>query len=154
MAVTVRRPAGAHASRRPDVAVVRVGAPGAVGIKVLIADQFGRHIARGQRIVAAAVAFARPAIQIIVAPRCHAFIVGQTGAVEAIPLLRIERIRRAFSVRFALSALHRHHRRVAVRIHIDAIFAGAAQGKCEIRCIHLKHLVPPHAAHPHFQRAL
>src|SRR6185436_21060633 len=38
MAVAVRGPPGGHAPGGPDVAVGRVGAPGAVGIEILVAD--------------------------------------------------------------------------------------------------------------------
>ena len=47
MSVAVRRPAGGHASRDPDVAVGRVHVPGAVRIEVLIADHVLRYIAGG-----------------------------------------------------------------------------------------------------------
>jgi hypothetical protein len=58
MAVAVRRPAGGHPVRYPDIAVGRIDAPGAVGIEVFITDNFGRHIARGDGVVAAPVALA------------------------------------------------------------------------------------------------
>ena len=92
-------------------------------------------------------------VEIVVAPARHALVIGQVGAVEAISLLRAERPRRAVAVYFRAPALHHDRRRVFVRVHVDAKFAGTPQDKRDIGRIHLDGLVPSDAAHPRFQRA-
>ncbi len=154
MAIAVRSPIGCHMGRRPDVAVVGIGTPGAVGIEVFVTHHFGRHVTRGRRIIAATITFSSPAIQIVFTPRPETIIVGQVGAVEAISLMRIDRIRCAVAVHFTLATLHHHCRCIVIRVDINTIFAGAAQSKCQIGCVDFKGLVRPHMAYPHFQRTL
>ena len=153
MTVAIRSPVGGHACRRPHVAVVPIGAPSAVRIKVLIADHFARHITCGRRILAAAIAVASPVVQIVVVPRCEGLIVREAGAVEAISLLRIDRIRSTVAVHFGLAPLHRDRRCVVIRIDIDPVFAGMTQRKSEIGRIDLEGLVRCQSAYPYFQRA-
>ena len=154
VAVPVRRPAAGHARRRPDVAIVRIGAPGAVGIEVFVADDVGRDVARRHRGVAAAVAFARPAVQIVVTPRRQGLVVGQAGAVETVPASGVDRVRRAFAVDLGLTALHHDCRGVLVGVDLDAVFAASAQREGEIGRRDFKGLSRPQAAHTHLQQPL
>ena len=66
VAVAVRRPVAADMRRHPDVAVVRHRAPGALVVQVFVADQVGRHVARRTRLLDAAVARGRPAVEFVV----------------------------------------------------------------------------------------
>ena len=154
MSVAVRRPVGGHAIRDPDVAVGRVDAPGAVRIEVLVADHVRRHIAGGDRVVVAAVAIARPAIEFVEARRVDVLVLAQAGPREAIRLPRIDHVRRAFAVHLALALAHDDRRRIAVGIHLDPVFAGLPQREGEIRRVDLEHLVGLEAAHADVQRAL
>ena len=154
MAVVVWRPAGGHAGRRPDVAVVRIGTPGAVSVEVFIADDLLRHIAGRSRVVAATVALARPAVQVVVAPPAQRVVIGQAGAVEAIALPRRDGVRRVFAIDLGFTALNHDRRCIIIRIDVDAVFARAAQGECEIGRVHFETLVGPHVAHAHLERSL
>ena len=154
MAVAIRRPARGHAVRRPDVAVARIDTPGAIAVEVFVADDFARDIARRDRALAAAVALARPAVQIVVAPRRQRLVVGQAGAVEAIGAARIDGVGSAIAIDLGHAALHRDRSRVVVGIDLDAVIAGPAQGEGQIRCGHFKALPRPQAAHAQLQRAL
>src|SRR6185312_7580972 len=110
MPLLVRGPIGGHAIRYPDVAVARLGAPSAVAIEVLVADYVARDIARGCRIVAAVIAIACPAVEVVVR-RSNGLIVAQVGTREAIALARIDHVGgRAVAIRLALATSH-HHRR-------------------------------------------
>ncbi len=86
MPVAVRRPAGRHLIREPDVAVGRVDAPGAVGIEILVADHVLRDVASGGRHVVAAVPVARPAIEFVGTKLVDIPVVAQVGPRESIRL--------------------------------------------------------------------
>ena len=154
MSVAVGGPIGTHAARDPDVAVGRVGAPGAVRIQVLIADHVLRYIAGGGRAVVAAVAIARPAIEFIEARRVEVLVLAQAGPCKAIRLPRVDDIRRVFAVHLTLSLAHDDRRGVAIGIHFDPVFAGLAQREGEIRRVDLEQLVGFEAAHADVQFAL
>ena len=154
VAVVVRRPAGGDTGRRPDAAVGRIGAPAAVGIEILVADDFLRHVASRRRRVGAAIAITRPAVEVVVATHGQRVVVGQAGAVEAIALPRRDRIRSAVAVDLGLAVLHRHRRRVVVGIDIDAVVAGAADREREVGRVDLEALFRREVAHADLQRAL
>ena len=154
VAVAERRPVGGNAIRRPDIAVLRVAPPGAVAVEVLVADHVARDIARGRRTVVDAVAIARPAIQFVVAPRCQAIVVGQAGAIETIALLRTDHVRRAVAIQRGPAVQHPDRGRVAVRIHVDAIFTRTGHDEGQVGRVHLDRLARPHAAHAQLERSL
>ena len=154
MAVAIWRPAGGDPVRRPDPPVARIDAPAAVAVELLVADDFVRNVARRRRRVGAAIALARPAVEVVVAPRGQHVVVGQAGTVEAVALPRRDRISSAFAVDLGLTALHRHRGRVVGWIHLDAVVAGAANRERQVGRVDLEALSWPEAAHADLQRAL
>ena len=154
MAVAIRCPAGCHAIRHPDIAVIRVDAPAAVRIEVLIADHVRRNVAGRVRVVVSAVATAGPAIEFVPARRGDDLVVAQAGPGEAIRLARIDDIRRAVAIRFTLPLAHDDRRRVAIGIDVDPVFAGLSKGEGEIRRVDLEQLVGLETAHTDVQGAL
>ena len=154
VAVVVRRPAGGDTGRRPDAAIGRIGAPAAVGVEILVADDFRRDVASRRRRVGAAIAIAGPAVEVVVATHGQRVVVGQAGAVEAIALPRCDCVRSAFAVDLGLAVQHRHRRRVVVGIDIDAVVAGPANREREIGRVDLEALLRREVAHADLQRAL
>ena len=152
--VAVGRPARGDASRCPDIAIVGVDAPTAVGVEVFVADDFARDIACRHRALAAPVALARPAVQVVVATRRQGFVVGQIAAVEAVGAARIDGVRRALPIYLGHAALHRDGRRIVVGIDLDAVVAGAAQREGQVRRRDFEGLPRPQAAHAQLQAAL
>ncbi len=154
MSIAVRRPAGGHAIGHPDVAVVRVDAPVAVRVQVLVAKHVGRDIAGGQRAVQSAVARAGPTIEVVEARRGQILVLAQVGSGEAIRLPRINNKCCAFTVHLTLAFAHDDHRRIAVGIDFDPVFTSLAQRKGEIGCVHLQHLLGRETTHADDQSTL
>jgi len=153
MAVSVRCPAGRHARGVPDVAVGRIGAPRAVRIEVLIADDVRRYVTGGDRRVVSAVAIGRPAIEFVDA-NVGKLVVAQSGPGKAIWLARINDICGAFAVGLALASAYDDRRRVALGIYFDPVFAGLPEGEREIRRIDFEHLVRIESTNADIQRTL
>jgi|APLak6261663012_1056037.scaffolds.fasta_scaffold22375_2 hypothetical protein len=75
MAVSIRRLASGHPVRCPHIAVFRIATPGAVAVEILIPDDVWRNIARGRRVIVAAVAGARSTVEIVIRLRHQRFVV-------------------------------------------------------------------------------
>src|SRR5580692_4238664 len=98
--------------RHPNLAVLRVGAPGAVVIQVFIADDIARNVSRRSRSIVVTVAVLAPTIKLIVAA-CF-----ENIGMEGIRAGKIAAQSRSNTVDPAdrkstrLNSSHSHHRRV------------------------------------------
>ena len=154
VAVAVRHPARRHPARYPYVAVARLGPPDAIAVEVLVADHFGRDIARGGRAFQHPVAACGPAVQVVQVRRLHQLVVAQAGASEAVGLARVDQIGCALAIGLALALAHDDVGAVGCRVGADPVLARLAQGEGQVGCVDFDHLVWRHAAHPHDQAAL
>src|SRR5574337_692310 len=157
VAVAIRRPAGRHRGRVPDVAVLRHGVPLAVLVEVVAADHVGRDVLLLLLRVALVVGVAGFAETIEVVG------LRQAGFVDAGQLRIVETIRGSFhdfaagavlAVHRAGAAEHGHHAAGAAGVVVDAIDAGCRGHECDGGSIHLEILAVAQLAHREVERAL
>ncbi len=154
VAVAIRRPVGRHRVRRPHVAVLRVVAPCAVRIEVLIAGHVARHVARGDRAVFGGVAACGPLVEGVGAGCAVVRDLLQVRAGEGDLLAGRDRHLATVAIDGRAAVAHRHRRAAAIRRDVDAIVARRGDAKREIRRVDFIRRAGRQRAHARRQRAL
>ena len=106
VALVIRRPACFNTVGVPDVAVVRIVAPVAIVIQILIADDIVGQILRRARVVITVIAAVRPVIKLIGSADINYIGVQRVCPAESASLSGVQRVGLAVAGRFA-SALAR-----------------------------------------------
>jgi hypothetical protein len=138
----------------PDVAVGSIDPPGAVRVEILVANHVRRYVAGGDRGVVAAIARARPAIEVVGLRDGSVLVLAHSGSHEAIGLPRVDHERCVFAVDLALAPAHDDGGRIAFGIHFDPVLARLPQREGDVRRVDLEHLVAFEPEHAHVQCAL
>ena len=154
VAAAVRRPARRHARRIPDLAVLRHAAPAAVFVEVGIADRVGRDVVARNRARVARVTRVDPAVEIVAARQVQHFVITQRAVVEAIGAAGLHAVARVvLAVDVAATLEHRDHRRLALRVDVDAVAAGTVHDERERRRVDLVALAAGQAEHAQVHHA-
>ena len=152
MAVAVRRPADCYV-RIPDVAVVAFIAPVSVIVQVVVADDVGRDIASGTRILPAVIAVVGPVIELVgIADLFHVGFEG-IGAAESGSLSGVDFVGLSVASGFAVSFADRDDSVAAVFAGFHAITSGLVNGERQIRRVDLKGFVTIQPAHANIDGA-
>jgi hypothetical protein len=123
-------------------------------IEILVADDFGRDIARGDRALVAALPRQRPALEAFRRTQRERFVVAEIGAVEAKGLAGGDSISGAFAVSFAFATSHGDQRRAVLRIDVESERACTCNREREVRRIDLDDLTGVDTPHLNLQTAL
>ena len=156
VAVVIRSPAGFDV-RIPDVSILRIVAPVAVFIEIVIADHVGRKILRRARILEAMVASLRPDIEIIrLVYRLDVginLVVVIASAAECPALSAAQRKALPAAVGFAIAFTHADHGVISIIAGFEAIVPRLQCRKRQIRRIDFEVVVAPESPHGHIECA-
>ena len=137
VAIAVRSPSGLNRCGIPNVAVFGLITPGAVVVEVVVADHVARYVVRGDRVIFFAVALSSPTVEAVGAGSLFNDVVDVVRAGEFPALTGMHFIGLAAGGNFTFAANHRHTRRVAVFININAKCASLLHGESQIRSVNL-----------------
>ncbi len=122
----IRRPPGRHLVGKPDVAVVRIVAPVALIIQVVITDHIARHVLCGTRKIITVIAILGPVIEVIEARNRFDIGVKLVGSAErsSLPGVQIVALPAASGLAFANADVYRSTISVRTRPPRDTGRAG------------------------------
>ena len=155
VAIAVGRPVGGHVRGIPDLAVVRVGLPGAVLVQILRTDHVRRHILLRRRGGVALVAAVAPGVEVVAALDVvdRHVIEGRIG--ELVGAARGHHaLRSAFTIDGGAAVEVGHAGGLAVLADVHAVGAGLVDHQRHGRRVDLVALAVLHVAHGQVHRAL
>ena len=147
MADVVRCPSRVDAVGKPDVAVGRIVAPVAIVVEVLVADDIGRKVVRGARIIVSVIAGFGPSIKVVRTVKLFHIGVKLIGTAECGALAAAEFIALASARGFAIAFANADDGVVSIGADFNAIMTGLEDGEGLVGCVDLEIVVFMQAAH-------
>jgi hypothetical protein len=123
-------------------------------IEILVADDPGRDVARGDRALVTILSSESPALESVRRWRRQPLVIAKVGAIKPKRFTCGNPIGRAFTVRVAFAIAHHDQRRVALRICLEAVRAGARDDEREVRRVDLDAFSFADSPHIHLHDAL
>ncbi len=153
MAFVIGRPTGVDSIGEPDVPVVRIIAPVAIVVQILIADHIVREILRRTREVVTVVATFGPGIEFVGAVKRLDVGIERVRSAERAGLSAAQIVALARANGLALARADADHRVAAIGTRLHAIVTGLGDRERLVRRIDLKVIVLAQPAHRDVDRA-
>src|SRR5207302_4890377 len=155
VAIMIGCPADRHCGRHPNLSVLRVVAPDAVLVEILVANHLRRHVSCRTGALFAAVALLAPIVEIVAFASVHSVYIGREGVSpsERSSLTGFDPIGTTVATGLPLAFRHHDDRAVSVFAGLQAISAGPHNRKGLIRRIHFENFISFKAPHANAEGA-